>query len=151
MYTELDVLLSILYRAQRVKMSATKKSAKRTPARAAVQEEPPKPPVESTKSLRNNIDRSIMEAFGDENIDDDDGLPTVDAQRHSLATNTGRLDEASVIDIYRIPYWQGCKHLFIGQRPGVLAIDLRRIPDDIITMMYLQLNIFLDQRKTQIT
>lgn len=133
-------------------MSAAKKSTKTTTARAAraaAAEAPPKP--ESVKSLRNDIDRSIMEAFGEENIDDNDGLPTVDAQRHSLATNTGRLDEASVIDIYRIPYWQGCKHLFIGQRPGVLAIDLRRIPDDIITMMYLQMNIFLDQRKTHIT
>jgi len=72
---------------------------------------------------------------------------TPDDQRDYLAHNTPRMDEEDVRSVYRIAYRADCAKLFRPHGKDMLAINLDRIPDDVIRQMYLQAVIFLDRMK----
>lgn len=93
-----------------------------------------------------DMDRSIMAALGLSDAADVDTV-SLDDQRDYLMHNTPRLDEADLHSVYRIAYRQGCEKLFHPQGAGQLAINIDKIPDDIIHQMYLQAVIFLDRMK----
>lgn len=94
-----------------------------------------------------DTDRSIMAALGLSDAAEVDVI-SLDDQRDYLLHNTPRLDEQDLHSVYRIAYRQGCEKLFHQQGGGQLAINIDKIPDDIVHQMYLQAVIFLDRMKS---
>lgn len=60
-----------------------------------------------------------------------------DVQRDYILRNTPRLSRDDVIQVYHIPCSLGYQDRFKTQTQGSLAVNIDRIPDEIINQMYI--------------